>query len=120
MQVMCQVAQCLAELHEQGWVHRALTPATIMFLPRTGAWALINMDLAARFGEPVPVAYTRAYAAPEVVAAHTAESPVTVAAPAVDAWALGVIAFELLTGKPAFHLLSGGVEEVRPAPLLCL
>lgn len=45
---------------------------------------------------------TPSYAAPETVAAFQAGSRTVVANAAVDAWALGVIAFELLVKKPAF------------------
>jgi serine/threonine protein kinase len=33
--------------------------------------------------------------------------------PALDTWALGVMAFELLSREPAFHVLSDGKQEVR-------
>ena len=115
MQIIGQVASCLAQLHDQGWVHRDLKPGNILFLPRTGSWTLIDFGLAARAGEAARVGFTPAYAAPEVVAANAAGDATVTADAAVDAWALGVIAFELLSRRPAFDPLSGP-GEVRSAP----
>jgi serine/threonine protein kinase len=53
-------------------------------------------------GETVPLSFTPRYAAPEVVAEHNAGRHTLLATPTADVWALGVIAYELLTGERAF------------------
>ena len=50
----------------------------------------------------VPLAFSLAYAAPEVVAAFTAGDAAATASTAADVWSLGVVAFELLSGRRAF------------------
>lgn len=117
MQIIGQVARCLAELHSEGWVHRDLKPSNIMFLPRTASWTLIDFGLAARTGEAASIAFTLAYAPPEVAQLYDNRATNMIADPAADAWALGVMAFELMTGKPAFDLIGAGVKEVRPPTL---
>lgn len=37
--------------------------------------------------------------------------------PSMDAWALGVMAYELLTGGPAFQILVDGPKQARPQSL---
>ena len=44
-----------------------------------------------------PLSYSLAYAAPETIAAAERKERVVVADPAVDVWALGVMAYELFT-----------------------
>ena len=39
-------------------------------------------------------------------------------AASVDAWALGVMALELLTGAPAFRIVTDGIVHVRPSAVL--
>jgi serine/threonine protein kinase len=53
-------------------------------------------------GEAVPLAFSIGYAAPEVIQAYERKDSSIVADPAMDMWALGVIAFELLTNVPSF------------------
>lgn len=48
-------------------------------------------------GDTVPVALTAAYAAPEVAIAHQQRQKTVQASAAVDIWAVGVMAYELLT-----------------------
>jgi serine/threonine protein kinase len=55
-------------------------------------------------GDEASLSFTLAYAAPEVVAAYKARAHTHVTDPATDVWALGVIAFEMLTGTRAFPL----------------
>lgn len=57
-------------------------------------------------GEIVPVALTPPYAAPEVVAAYQQQQATIEASAAVDIWAFGVMAYELLTRTVWFEGLS--------------
>eukprot|EP00892_Ulva_mutabilis_P012606 jgi/Ulvmu1/9718/UM055_0056.1 len=100
--IIGQVASRLSELHSRGWVHRDLKLGNVLFLPRTDSWAFRDFALAARIGEPTSPAHALAYAAPEAAAAHAAGDLAVPADTAADAWAMGVMAFELLTGRPAF------------------
>ena len=59
------------------------------------------------------MAFSLLYAAPEVIAAAERGETRTVACPAADMWALGVIAFELLTSSRAFPPSAGGVQRIR-------
>lgn len=82
------------------------------------AFALANGRLAVVFlhsiidvwvaGEEAPVFFTLAYAAPEVIAAFEAGAETHSVSPAADIWALGIIAFELLTGEPLFECHASG------------
>jgi serine/threonine protein kinase len=55
--------------------------------------------------------FTLAYAAPEVILAYETGEQTHSVSPAADVWALGVIAFEMLTGEPLFgaHTSRGAV-----------
>ena len=73
----------------------------------------------------MPLSFTLGYAAPEVAIALAEGSEVVAAECAMDAWAIGVIAFELLTGKSAFKMFRGKQDVCPPPPLappvsLCL
>ena len=102
----------LVDMHAAGFVHRDLKPANVMWLPRENRWTVIDFGCVARVGEEAPLSFTLAYAAPEVVEAFTGSCRTIKATPALDAWSLGVMAFELLTGAPAFQLLTSGCERV--------
>ena len=54
-------------------------------------------------GDTVPLMYSPLYATPEVAQAVERGDRTIVADAAADMWALGVMAFELLTHQPVFH-----------------
>ena len=99
-------------MHEAGYVHRDLKPANVMWLPRENRWTVIDFGCAARVGEIAPLSFTLAYTPPEVVIAHEAGAKRLLVTPALDAWSLGVMAFELFTGSPAFKFLTDGRAKV--------
>ena len=102
VQYLCQVARSIEKLHKEGFAHRDLKPGNIMLLPSNMGWVLIDFGISARIGEDVPLAFTVGYAAPEAAAACCAGMHTIRATAEVDAWALGVVAFEILVGKAAF------------------
>ncbi|MBT8225479.1 MAG: serine/threonine protein kinase [Dactylosporangium sp.] len=96
--VVCRVAEVLAAAHGRGIVHRDVTPENVM-LTDDGA-KLLDFGIAARVGErddeiSSPVFGTPPYVAPERL--RGAE-----AAGATDVYALGVLMFQVLTGRPPY------------------
>lgn len=98
------IAAALGAAHERGIVHRDLKPENVVVAPGPGAplVKVVDFGLAcAASAEPGSEAGslwgTPAYSSPEQA---SGVGPVT---PAVDRWALGVIAFECLTGRRPFE-----------------
>ena len=111
--VLAHVATRLRDMHDAGYVHRDIKPENMMFLQRENRWTVIDFGCAARAGEVAPLAYTLVYAPPEVAEALDTGTRTIQVTPAMDAWALGVVAFELLTGQSAFKLVIEGRDSVR-------
>src|SRR5262249_25512136 len=93
-----QICSGLEEAHEQGVIHRDLKPENVM-LDRNGDIKLMDFGIACSgssigndggriFGTP-------AYMAPEQAAGGPAE-------PRTDLYAVGLILYEMVTGRPAF------------------
>ena len=112
--VAAQIAAGLEEAHERGIVHRDLKPANVMLTPG-GIVKILDFGLArAMLGEttgeedisnsPTLTALTgagvilgtAAYMSPEQARGHSVDRR-------TDIWALGVIFFEMLTGKRLFR-----------------
>jgi serine/threonine protein kinase len=66
-----------------------------------------------------PIGCTLRYAAPEVIKAKRSGEREMVLEESLDAWSLGVMAFEMCTRAPAFPRLIS-VEKVRPSVRLWL
>jgi serine/threonine-protein kinase len=99
VEIAAQVAEGLAYAHQHGVVHRDIKPANIMIL-KSGAAKITDFGIArmrqaeVRTQTGVVLGSPR-YMSPEQVAGKRAE-------PRSDIFSLGVILYEMLTGKPAF------------------
>ncbi len=124
-----QMADALAHAHAHGVVHRDLKSANVMLTPE-GRVKVLDFGLAKRVSEeevsegstqslpvtqPGTVAGTLAYMAPEQLRGQTAEAR-------SDVWALGVVLYEMATGRlpfgghTAFEISSAILNE-SPVPL---
>jgi HEAT repeat protein len=112
-------ALALAEAHRCGVIHRDLKPSNIM-LDRRGQPVILDFGLARRVETDARLTHTGmlvgtpAYMAPEQVRGE-------VAGPACDVYALGVILYELLAGRPPFEgpvgdLLVRAATDSPPPP----
>jgi serine/threonine protein kinase len=99
VEIAAQVADGLAYAHQHGVVHRDVKPANIMILG-TGMAKIMDFGIArmrtaeVRTQTGVVLGSPR-YMSPEQVSGRRAE-------PRSDIFSLGVILYEMLTGKPAF------------------
>ena len=93
-------AELLNTLHSNGRVHRDIKPDNLLYLPGSAVWRLLDMGICAPVGLESPPCYTPAYAPPEVIRATRSGETVVVDA-SHDVWALGVIAYEAITGTRA-------------------
>lgn len=83
----------LAALHAEGLVHLDLKPNNVLVERGTGRVVVLDLGLARKVGEPLSrPAGTPAYVAPEVLAGAAP-------GPAADAYAVGVMLYEALTGQ---------------------
>src|SRR5262249_27453386 len=109
--VMADVAAGLQQLHEIGVIHRDLKPENV--LRHQGHWKLADFGIA-RDGEigtqdPTFIGIgSYPYMAPEI---WELKSPTV----KTDLYALGCLAYELLTGRPPYL---GNREEVRAGHLM--
>jgi serine/threonine protein kinase len=111
-----QLAQALAFAHSRGIVHRDVKPANAA-LDEDGTLKLMDFGIAqkVREGGSTTAEGTPRYIAPESVLGHAVDGR-------ADIYSLGVMTFEMLTGRPLFgantlkELLQAHVS--RPAPPL--
>jgi len=98
------VARALKSAHDQGIVHRDLKPANLLFPdvpgPESGV-KLADFGIARLFGDPSQtragtVVGTAEYMAPEQAAGAAVDAR-------VDLYALGLVMFAMLTGRPPFR-----------------
>jgi serine/threonine protein kinase len=113
---MVTVAEGLAELHRRGIVHRDVKPANIVYLddrPKLADFGLARseeQDLTTLTAKGMTVG-TLTYLAPELLAGAAATA-------ASDVYALGVAAFQGLTGRlPRSATSIGELIETRRLPL---
>jgi serine/threonine protein kinase/tetratricopeptide (TPR) repeat protein len=111
-----RVADGLAHAHERGILHRDLKPANIL-LGDDGEPLLLDFNLAAdtklrSHASAAMIGGTLPYMAPEHLEALNGGSRTPDARS--DLYSLGVILFELLTGRPPFPIHAGPVREILP------
>ena len=99
VEIAAQVADGLAYAHQHGVVHRDVKPANIMILSAGTAkimdFGIARMRTAEVRTQTGVVLGSPRYMSPEQVSGRRAE-------PRSDIFSLGVILYEMLTGKPAF------------------
>ncbi|MFG2076055.1 serine/threonine-protein kinase [Nonomuraea maritima] len=116
MELISQAASALQAVHDQGIVHRDVKPGNLL-VQRDGTLVLTDFgiarsDMANRLTDAGMVLGTAAYCAPE----QAEGAPVT---PAVDIYALGVVAYECLVGQRPFDgdsPVTIALKHIREAP----
>lgn len=107
LEIARQIAEGLRAAHSAGIVHRDLKPGNVMLLP-DGTVRILDFGLARARDQSLSEAGVRfgtvSYMAPEQVSGQDVDAR-------VDLWALGVVLYEMLTGRKPF----GGEEEVAIA-----
>lgn len=98
VELLIQMLQALAYLHRRGIIHRDLKPGNVMVVE--DSVKVLDFGLAMARGvkteENEEVAGTLAYIAPEVLQGLPAEEP-------ADLYAVGVIAYQIFTGRHPFN-----------------
>jgi serine/threonine protein kinase len=105
LELMAQAAEALEHAHRHGVVHRDIKPANLLFNPARGCLKIADFGCAhltdAERSRSGVLAGTPVYMAPEQLAGAPVDGR-------CDLYALGVVLFELLTGRLPFESSSMG------------
>ncbi len=129
LKLIRDIALIMADVHEQQVVHRDLKPSNIMLRRHGDADQPVIMDFGlARGDRSQELRLTRTgqvlgtpyYMAPEIISGNAAH-----AGPAADIYSLGVMLFEMLTGRrpfdgPTIQLFEKVSKQPAPPPSLTL
>jgi serine/threonine protein kinase len=119
LDVAAQIAEALAYAHHQGIVHRDVKPANVIFDPASRRAVLTDFGLArgpdAQATRSGVMLGSPTYMAPELLAGAVPDGR-------SDLYALGVLTYELLAGRPPFDAAGLGallraVASALPPPL---
>ena len=113
LQVLTHIAEALRGIHAKKFVHGHVKPAHILYLRQDNRWTLADFDRASSVGCRVPPVASLDYTPPENMLAAASGAKVVRASAAADCWALGVVAFELLTNAKALKPSEDGTAVVR-------
>jgi serine/threonine protein kinase len=120
-ELVLALARAIEHAHERGIVHRDVKPANVLLLA-DGTPKVTDFGLAKRVGGSDVHTQTGAIlGSPVYMSPEQAAGALDKIGPATDIYALGVILYELLTGRPPFRgaSLIETIEQVRehePAP----
>ncbi len=131
LQLFLKACQAVAHGHLKGVVHRDLKPGN-MLVDRYGQPKVIDFGIATSIGgdttlttmhtDPRNLIGTLRYMSPEQIDGSNAEIDTR-----TDVYALGLVLYELLAGKPAYdtagkaiHQVAGIIRESSPTPLAAI
>lgn len=122
--IIGETASALAAAHVRGLVHRDIKPANIIIERESGRTVVLDFGISAILRREQPSPEPRLTATGVSVGTPTYMSPEQAAAGEVsdrsDVYSLGVVAFQLLTGRPPFvetspwALMAAHIKEAPP------
>ncbi len=100
VRIMDQVSEALDYAHSRGVIHRDLKPSNILFDERQNAY-LTDFGIAKILGEASQITAEGVIGTPSYMSPEQCQGKELT--PASDLYALGVILFEMLTGRPPYQ-----------------
>lgn len=102
LKMLADVARTVHYAHTQRVAHRDLKPTNIIVADETSEAVVLDFGLAKHFDDTSLTVGSRAPGTPLYCAPEQIDKRLTLREELIDVWALGVILYEALTGKPPF------------------